>query len=647
MQILPSIDNTRAKAGLATLGGLNPQDYRRQANAFSSYFDACVSDTADSPGQSSQAAAGRQKKSSASAANTATLATAGLLSAGTGNVVSDPNNVRMTKEDFAQLKASLSKSGISDKDIEELETRVGSPKGLTWGAFMNYLQDKIVGSQPIGQMSVENKRQVQSFLGKIGFTPGESAGLLADLEQGKAAQAWSSIAAQISSLSAETSLSVTPSEAKALAQALGLSASAQTRLSELFSGLSGGEADGQDIKTALLAIAAEVKDQVVSEVKALAEVKTLASQVFVAAQKREFGQTLADSREDQVARKAMLAREMASRGSDQGGDDVSAATRSVADLDFASTKGAAGLSRPGKGNVQTMVGDQDSTHKRVILSGGGQMDEAQADLQGRAGVTGTRADVFSGNGNASGRQDAATDERNAKQRARSGREGTEAAEAGRQKGADSVDAGWTGFWSKIGLEVGESKSTGTGELLKAAMVGVSTPTVSSRMVQAETARGAESYVSSDVLRQVENGMLKNLGQGGHRITLNLTPDELGSVTVMLTIKDKDVQAVIRAETPEAARIISEQAARVRENLEQQGLKVTKLDVQTGLAQQQDQSAWQGAGQHNEARRQQEELDMRRTALRILGMGSGAASNADASRDNPVQVARNEGVDVFA
>jgi flagellar hook-length control protein FliK len=275
------------------------------------------------------------------------------------------------------------------------------------------------------------------------------------------------------------------------------------------------------------------------------------------------------------------------------------------------------------------------------------MDEAQADLQGRSGVTGTRADVFSGNGNASGRQDTATDERNAKQRAKSGREGAEAAEAGRQKGADSADAGWTGFWSKIGLEVGETKSTGTGELLKAAMVGVSTPTVSSRMVQTETVRGAESYVSSDILRQVENGMFKNLGQGGHRITLNLTPDELGSVTVMLTVKDKDVQAVIRAETPEAARIISEQAARVRENLEQQGFKVTKLDVQTGLPQQQDQSAWQGAGQHNEARRQQEELDMRRTALRILGMGSGAAANADASKDNPVQMARNEGVDVFA
>ncbi|NDY57809.1 hypothetical protein G3N56_13820 [Desulfovibrio sulfodismutans] len=631
MQILPSSDETRAKAGLATLGGLDPQDYRKQAEAFNSYFDACLAETTDSSGQNTSTTSSKTE-SSADAANTATLATAGLLSAGIGNVVSDPNNVRMTKEDFAQLKASLSKSGISDKDIEELEARIDTPQGMTWGSFMTFLQDKIVGSQP-GALSAESKRQVQSFLGKIGFTPGESSELLTELEQGQTTKAWSTISSKLSSLSAETTLTVTPGEAQALAQALGLSTSAQTRLSALFSRLEDSELVGRDIKTALLAITAEVKDQAASESKALAEMKELASQVFVAAQKREFGQTLSDSREDQVARKAMLAREMASRGADNSDGSTSSGTKSVADMAFAFTEEAEASGKVGKGQTQDATDGQGVVNRRVTLSG----DAQGVNLQGQSGATGN-GKGFSGNGSAGGNPNGTTDERGAKGRATA---------AQKDSGASSTDADWTGFWSKIGLDASATRFSGTEATLKDALAGATASQVSPRMAQAENSQGTNSSVSSDVLRQVESGMLKNLGQGANRLTLNLTPDELGSVSVMLTVKDKDVQAVIRAETPEAAKILSENMVKVRESLEQQGLKVSKLDVQTGLAQQQDQSSWQGANQHNEARRQQEELDMRRTAMRILGMGAAGSSDVASDTVSSAMATRNEGVDVFA
>lgn len=653
MQILPSQNATRAKAGLATLGGLDPQAYRKQANAFSSYFDACMREAADSSGQNNLTTTGRKGKSSADAANKATLATAGLLSAGTGNVVSDPNNVRMTKEDFAQLKASLSKSGISDKDIEELEAKIGSSQGLTWGAFMTFLQDKIAGNQPLGRLGTEGKRELQSFLGKLGFTPGEASQMLTDLEQGQAAKAWSSISSKISSLSAEATLSVTASEAQALAKALGLSTTAQNRLSELFSRLEERELGGRDIRAALLAVAAEVKNQDAAEGKALTQVKDLASQVFVAAQKREFGQTLSDSREDHVARKAMLAKEMASRGTDEDGGNASSGTKNVADVDFAFTEDPEASGKAGKGQAQTVIGEQGLGQKRVTLAETGQGN----DLQGRSGTSEGRKDFF-GNGSSGGQKDGSMDDRGAKEHAASNREQTGLGESAGRKGAgaSSTDADWAGFWSKIGLDARAGKSSGTEATLKEALTGVSfshafshvSAQVSShRLVQAENSQGMNPSLSSDVLRQVESGMLRNLGQGANRITLNLTPDELGSVTVMLTVKDKDVQAVIRAETPEAAKILSENMVRVRESLEQQGLKVSKLDVQTSLAQQQDQSAWQGASQHNEARRQQEELDRRRTALRILGMGTGESVDAAMEAASPAMASRSEGVDVFA
>lgn len=649
MQILPSQNATRAKAGLESLGGLDPQAYRKQAKAFSSYFDACMRQSTDSSGQNNLTTTGRTSKSSADAANKATLATAGLLSAGTGNVVSDPNNVRMTKEDFAQLKASLSKSGISDKDIEELETKIGSSQGLTWGAFMTFLQDKIAGNQPLGGLGTEGKRELQSFLGKLGFTPGETSQVLTELEQGQAAKAWSSISSKISSLSAEATLTVTTSEAQALAKALGLSATAQNRLSELFSSLEERELGGRDIRAALLAVAAEVTNQDAAEGKALTQVKELASQVFVAAQKREFGQTLSDSREDHVARKAMLAREMASRGADEDGGNTSSGTKSVADVDFAFTQESQAQGKAGKGQVQAATGEQELGHKRVTLAETGQGN----DLQSRSGTSDGRKDFF-GNGSSGGQRDGSMDDRSAKEHAASNREQTGLGEsAGRKSGGSSTtDADWAGFWSKIGLDARAAKSTGTEAVLKEALAGVSVSQVSAqassqRLAQAENSQGMNSSLSSDVLRQVESGMLRNLGQGANRLTLNLTPDELGSVTVMLTVKDKDVQAVIRAETPEAAKILSENMVRVRESLEQQGLKVSKLDVQTSLAQQQDQPAWQGASQHNEARRQQEELDRRRTALRILGMGTGESVDAAMDAASPAMASRSEGVDVFA
>jgi flagellar hook-length control protein FliK len=632
MQILPSLNATRAKAGREALGGLSPQEYRKQANAFSSYFDAYLGDDLGTTGQdglSRGAKAGKSASASDASGKTA-LASAGLLSSGVGNVVSDPKTVRMSKEDFAQLKDSLRKSGISDKDIEDLEAAIGTPEGLTWGGFMTFLQGRIGTEQPVAGLDVEGKRQVQSFLGKLGFTPGETSQMLSDLEQGQAAKVWGAVSGKLSSLSDAATLTVSPGEAQALAKALGLSTGSQTRLGELFSSLGDGELGGRNIKTALLAIAAEVKDQDLSEAKALAQVKELASQVFVAAQKREFGQSLSDAREDQVARKAMLAREMASDGA--GKDGKVSGTKSVADLAFAAQgdAGTAGVSGKGRHagaeDAQGLLGDDQAQPAKGDASG-----RTEASGQGRHGKNGGQ-----------GWQGETRGERFAREFSGSGRDGAESG------GTDAAsDKDWAGFWSKIGVDAAAAKTPGAGAMHEAVAAGLASAATTFRTAQASAAQAADPYVPSDILRQVENGMLQNLGQGTHRLTLSLTPESLGAINVMLTVKDKDVQAVIKAETPEAAKILSEQLSRVREQLEQQGLKVSKLEVQTGLSQQQDQAAWQGAGQHNEARRQQEELSMMRTAVRLLGTGSGFSTGSDTPAASVHMATRSEGVDVFA
>ncbi len=656
MQILPSMDTARAFAGLRALSECDEQDSQRQAEAFRSVFEARLADdTDDAMGSGSSSVVASATQSSGGKAVQAGLVASKLLSSATGDVVTDPKTMRMTREDFAQLKESLKKYGFTDQEIEDLEARIDTSEGLTWASFMAGIQDKILGGETVVNISVEDKRQLQSLMGKLGFTTGETSQMIEDLEQGRSTTVWSQLSSRIQELSDETSLTITPAEAGALAEALGLSTDAQERLASFFARFGDSELSATDIRSALVAITAEVKDQKSAESQALAEVKELASEVFLAAQKRLFGQTLSDAREDQVSRKAMLAQEMAERSSQgDASGNTGSGNQSVADLAFSATD-ASGSAASGHGaQDDAAAGNPGKKRVRGDAQDGGQ-DGGQ-----NGGRDGTRASGLEN-------RESATEDGGAEDRTGGGQGKTffEKAQASAQtdeEGGESED--WDAFWAKIGVDglagggimseetVGSTVSSWlAGDLV--GEEGLASATFSPTgglgtilVPQPETAQNADRYVSADVLRQVENGMLRNLGQGGHRITLNLTPEDLGAVNVMLTVRDKDVQAVIRTETPEAARVIGEQLNRVRESLEQQGLKVSKLEVQTGLAGQ-DQPSWQGADSHNEARRQQEELSWSRAAMRLFGNEATSSEDTDVVAAGAHWSMHGEGLDLFA
>ncbi len=673
MQILPSLNTKQAFAGLKALSGLDAQTGRKQVEAFRSLFEAQLAKDKDGSLDStlfwdsnSSSTSGQSSKNTKS--RTA-LTALGILSSAAGNVTTDPKSTRMTREDFAQLKDSLKKYVFTDKEIEDLEASVDSTEGLTWSGFMAAVQEKILGGETVVDISVENKRQLQSLMGKLGFTTSESSQLIKELEQGNATAVWSQISSKIQGLSEDTTLTIDPAEGQALAQALGLSTDAQNRLTSFFAKFADTELTATDIRSALLAITAEVADQKSAESQALDEMKELASQVFIAAQKRLFGQTLSDSREDHVSRKAMLAREMAENISEgENAATTTAGSKSVADLAFAS-KDAASADQP-RASAKSATAGQDT--------------RSEADSQGRS--QGTSQDIAQG-ASQDASQDASRDvSQEASQEGSQGRgksaagdrmsggkvgTGQEKAAAGNTEVSAQTDEeasgrdAWDAFWARIGVDgMAEETDAMSGDILArtvstlrssslAAEETVSGTLLSSegtlgsvRLPQPETAQNANRYVSADVLRQVENGMLKNLGQGGHRITLNLTPEDLGAVNVMLMVKDKDVQAVIKTDTAEAAKIIGDQLNRVRESLEQQGLKVSKLEVQTGLAGQ-DQAAWQGADRHNEARQQQEEAARVRTAMRLFSEEAASSMESDVVASRTGWSMRSEGVDLFA
>jgi flagellar hook-length control protein FliK len=143
------------------------------------------------------------------------------------------------------------------------------------------------------------------------------------------------------------------------------------------------------------------------------------------------------------------------------------------------------------------------------------------------------------------------------------------------------------------------------------------------------------------LDQVQSGILKNLGNGVRQLTLRLTPPELGHVQVLLQVQNKEIEAVIRTGNQEVSRVVAEQIAHLRESLEQQGLRVTRLEVQTQT--EHHPGSWQGMEGHNEA---WERLRRSVSAMRSLGPPDRAES-ARIEADAKHSISGPEGVDLFA
>ncbi|ADU64035.1 MAG: flagellar hook-length control protein FliK [Pseudodesulfovibrio sp.] len=148
-----------------------------------------------------------------------------------------------------------------------------------------------------------------------------------------------------------------------------------------------------------------------------------------------------------------------------------------------------------------------------------------------------------------------------------------------------------------------------------------------------------------VMRQVETAIFKNLSNGTKQLTLQLTPENLGKLNIVLQVQGKEVNAVIRADSADAARVINENIEAIRSSLESQGLKVEKLEVQTGLTGNQDSNDWAGSEQHNLARDREVMTAMRKHMRAMRGDATGLGP---VSADTPPRSARTEqGIHVIA
>jgi flagellar hook-length control protein FliK len=191
-----------------------------------------------------------------------------------------------------------------------------------------------------------------------------------------------------------------------------------------------------------------------------------------------------------------------------------------------------------------------------------------------------------------------------------------------QKTADknSDDASWRSFTSKVRAEENTPQNAAANSQQSAqaaatakessslealARTGQNVNVQQGKAEAAQQAKTLERPAAPKVLEQVTEAMLKDLGQGRKQLTIQLDPENLGKAQVILQVKGKEISAMIQVEDAQTAAMLSANMDSLKKTLEDQGLTVQSLEVQTGLASRQDQQAAFNADQHNQARERQE------------------------------------------
>ena len=110
-------------------------------------------------------------------------------------------------------------------------------------------------------------------------------------------------------------------------------------------------------------------------------------------------------------------------------------------------------------------------------------------------------------------------------------------------------------------------------------------------------QGLSQGLSSQTLNQIEQAVFTAHKNGVQRLEIALNPQDLGGMTVVLTSRNGEVTALIQPEKAETTNLIIQHADKIKAELENQGVRIEKVEVQTQLADQ-GKNNWQGMQQHN-------------------------------------------------
>ncbi|AGW12047.1 flagellar hook-length control protein FliK [Megalodesulfovibrio gigas] len=497
------------------------------------------------------------------------------------------STLQVSAEDFAALTEDLFNAGLSKSDIRDLQTLVESDSGLSWQDLMQQVNQKLDAKDTEGagkaSLTDEELRALHGFFQKIGFNPTEAKDLLSQFSNGQGDAAWLQIQAKLAGMSDSKTVSMRFGELAALAKLTGL----DPAIANNFAGLFNANGEARLGRSGLQAITLTLRQTAAATHGALAQqLRDPARQILNDKLKSALNQALDEAQRDSLASnkesrdvqsQRFRIKEAAAQNHRQSGE--AAASRSSGEtMDPHALK--ASIAQASKKETADPA-DADELVKT----------DAKADIKADVKAVDPASKDALANALAS-KKVAGSD---------GSGHGSTGKDSSQGQAFSQKEQLWRDMWSKVETEPAGRKSVRIDPLLAAARV---QEALTVTQQQAKAAKGDAVFQraavqSEKVLQAVEQGALRSLAEGSKQLTLRLDSPDLGKVTVILQVSsNKEVTASLRPDNQEAAAALSQQLTQLKQSLEQQGLKVEKLDVQTNLAQDQNAANWQGSGQHN-------------------------------------------------
>lgn len=540
------------------------------------------------------------------------------------------NEVCFTKRELAELRAQLLKEGAPEESLRQFDILADQPDGATLAQVLASL----TGAASAPNLNEEDEHAVIALLGKIDPTGDLAQDALAEMREGNGEAALELITQGFARLDPGATIEISVSEALALGRGLGLDNGSLMVLGANFGGFPALRVTAGQFNN-LMAPATNqfMQDKATREKLDAALEKTLKPVISKARDRMEKEKAASELRNRRVEQSRILidrtvqerSRDIIDRTLDSGAE-----TRTRArDEDIARESAAVSHKRDGRQSAMTGKAGRDekagrrhaaeTTDTRAAeTTDAGTAERARDASARRRETTGPEEKTErSATAATSGREAALAANAEA---ARNGAVAAGARDDGRDSGAEDSPArekrdGKNQEWSELLGKVETRATAATPQATTAANGSFlySMLHAGQNIPDAVPAQDAAQMpqISRQVAQQVEQGMLQALRDGGTRLDLQLHPQELGALTITLVARNGEVSAQIRSEKSETAEMVSRQLDAIRINLEQQGIKVDKIEVQLeNPADQGGSDLWQDLGQHNA----RQEEDARREEL---------------------------------
>lgn len=518
------------------------------------------------------------------------------------------DEVCFTKKELLELRRELIKAGAPEVSLKKFDTLADQPDGATLAQVMASL----LGSGAAIPLTDGDKANIKVLLGKIDPSGVLETRLRQLMDEGRGEEALDTLSAFLAEMDPADSFEVNWSEVVSLGKGLGLDQNSLQLLANSF-GQDALRCNGGQFSALLAPAASQFTEDKGNRQKLESALEQTLKPLISKARDRSEKEKAASALR---SREAQQSKVLIDRTVQENSRAVLDQTlRAGQDAPEQTPMQSTAVSKDLDGSQSASVGHA-GAEKRT--GGGNTAKHASDAAQARSA---SNADNAADNQTQTARQanEARLQNQNVLRDADNG--GRHTPPDGERDQSRSKDNAWSELLQKVDVKAAPAQGRGGDSIVYSMLQGQSAALAN------ETTPTAEARpLARQVARQVEQGLLSASKNGATRLDLQLHPQELGSITITLTARNGEVSAIIRSEKTETAEMVSRQMDAIRINLEQQGLKVDKIEVQLENRQQ-DEGLWQNMDQHNSW---QEEDARREELARLKNLASLRNSNGNSN-----------------